>query len=63
MLILVENKNIKDINNEIEKELLKYQSQLKDSSESSSFSWPKAIAYIVIILMFILPILINIFMS
>lgn len=54
-------KYLNEINEEIEKELLKYQEENPEPSETSNFSWPQAIAYILIIAMFIVPVLVHIF--
>ncbi|HDV6065545.1 TPA: hypothetical protein RJJ87_002358, partial [Staphylococcus pseudintermedius] len=56
------NKNTNNINEEIEKELLEYQAQKHDHPEPSSFSWPKALAFIIVLMMFFIPIFKHIFM-
>ncbi|HEC2153541.1 TPA: hypothetical protein R1908_001637 [Staphylococcus delphini] len=58
----MEDKNTNNINEEIEKELLEYQAQKHEHSETSNFSWPKALAFIVILIMFFIPIFKHIFM-
>ncbi|ANS88443.1 TPA: hypothetical protein I1462_002600 [Staphylococcus pseudintermedius] len=58
----MENKNTNNINEEIEKELLEYQAQKHDHPEPSSFSWPKALAFIIVLMMFFIPIFKHIFM-
>ncbi|HHU6751408.1 TPA: hypothetical protein ACUI23_002124 [Staphylococcus pseudintermedius] len=58
----MEDKNTNHINEEIEKELLEYQAQKHDHPEPSRFSWPKALAFIIILIMFFIPIFKHIFM-
>ncbi|HEC2184739.1 TPA: hypothetical protein R1940_001288 [Staphylococcus delphini] len=59
----MEDKNTNNINEEIEKELLNYQAQMYEHPEPSNFSWPKALAFILVLVMFFfIPIFKHIFM-
>ncbi|WP_160215732.1 hypothetical protein [Staphylococcus delphini] len=58
----MEDKDTNNINKEIEKELLEYQAQKNDDSEKSNFSWPKALVFIIVLIMFFIPIFKHIFM-
>ncbi|MBT2830219.1 hypothetical protein HIR68_06670 [Staphylococcus coagulans] len=58
----MKERNMEEINKEIEEELLRYQnSSQEDTKKTSNFSWGKAIVYIIIISLFAFNVIKHIF--